>query len=227
MKILGLQKMTLLDYPSKVACTVFLGGCNFRCPFCHNASVVFMADCEEISKEELFAFLKKRQGLLDGVCITGGEPLINDDIYDFMREIRAMGYLIKLDTNGSFPEKLKYIIDEKTADYIAMDIKSSPESYSAAAGVDTDIDKINKSIDLIMSCGIPYEFRTTVVKGIHTAEDFAKIGERIKGARAYYLQTFKDSGNLIGGGFESFSAEEMSGFKNLLLPYVPNTQIRE
>lgn len=218
--------MTLLDYPSKVACTIFLGGCNFRCPFCHNASVVLGTDGGEISETELFAFLEKRKKLLDGVCITGGEPLINSDIEVFIRKIRAMGYLIKLDTNGSFPKRLKSLLDSGLIDYIAMDIKNSPENYAKTAGADIDTDAIEESIRLIMSCGVPYEFRTTVVRGLHTAEDFHKIGEWIKGADTYYLQKFQNSGKLIGGGFDEFSDADMEHFRDIALKHIKNTHLR-
>lgn len=225
MKILGLQKMTLLDYPSKVACTVFLGGCNFRCPFCHNASVVLMNN-EEISTEEFFSFLEKRKKLLDGVCITGGEPLVNGDTEDFIAKIHKMGYLVKLDTNGSFPERLKKLIDGGLIDYIAMDIKNSAENYEKTAGVEINNDAIDESIRIIKESGVPYEFRTTVVKGLHTDEDFRKIGERIKGAEAYYLQKFRNSEDLLGGKFEEFSDEDMERFAEIVSQYVKNTQLR-
>lgn len=225
MKILGLQKMTLLDYPSKVACTVFLGGCNFRCPFCHNASVVLMNN-EEISREELFSFLQKRKQLLDGVCVTGGEPLINDDIEEFIAEIHKMGYLVKLDTNGSFPERLKKLIECGLVDYIAMDIKNSPENYAKTAGTKIDTDLIGESVRMIKESGIPYEFRTTVVKGLHTEDDFHKIGEWIRGAEAYYLQKFRNADSLIGEGFEEFSYADMERFREAAAQYAENTRLR-
>lgn len=218
--------MTLLDYPSKVACTVFLGGCNFRCPFCHNAPLVLMTENGEISTEELLRFLRKRSGVLDGVCITGGEPLINEGLEALMREIRSLGYSIKLDTNGSFPERLNAVIGSGLADYIAMDIKNSFGKYAETAGADVDTDKISKSIDIIMSCGISYEFRTTIVRGLHTDDDFERIGKRIRGAQAYYLQNFVNSGSLIGDNLEGFSKSEAKHFADIVKPYVKNTQIR-
>jgi pyruvate formate lyase activating enzyme len=226
MKIFGLQKLTLLDYPGKVACTVFMGGCNFRCPYCHNASVVFMTENSEISQEEFFDFLKKRSGILDGVCITGGEPLLNEDIKQLMKKIRDMGYLIKLDTNGAFPERLKEIINDGLVDYIAMDIKNSFSKYEKTAGVKVDIEKIKESINTIMSSGITYEFRTTVVKGFHDDDSFHEIGKMISSANHYYLQSFVDSGNLIKDGLSGFDKSEMEYFCKIVSEYVPNAQIR-
>ncbi|MGN1117523.1 MAG: anaerobic ribonucleoside-triphosphate reductase activating protein, partial [Acutalibacteraceae bacterium] len=165
MKIYGLQKMTLLDFPGKVACTLFTGGCNFRCPFCHNARLVTELDKDEVySEEEIFEYLRKRVGILDGVCITGGEPLMNADIADFITKVRELGYAVKLDTNGSYPETLKNLIDRGLVDYIAMDIKNTPEKYAQTIGVKKfDFTPIKKSIEIIMQSGVPYEFRTTVV----------------------------------------------------------------
>ena len=174
MKIQAIQKLTLLDFPGRVACTVFTVGCNLRCPFCHNASLVRGGDGNFLTEDEVFSFLGKRKGVLDGVCITGGEPLINEDIGAFTEKIRAVGYAVKLDTNGTFPDRLEALISGGLIDYIAMDIKSSPDSYDTLCGVGVDIEKIKSSVALIKSSGIPHEFRTTVVKGLHTPEDFEK-----------------------------------------------------
>lgn len=225
-KILGMQKLTLLDYPGKVACTVFTGGCNFRCPYCHNASIALMTDSDEVTQEEFFGFLRNRVGKLDGVCITGGEPLINDDIKPFIKKIHDMGFLVKLDTNGSFPRRLKEILDEGLIDYTAMDIKNSLSRYEETIGVKTNTEKIGESIRLIMSSQIPYEFRTTVVRGFHDNNSFYEIGNLIKGAKAYYLQAFADSGNLIGSGLSGCTKAEMERFEKIASEYVETIGIR-
>ena len=175
--ICGLQKMTLLDFPGKVACTVFLGGCNFRCPFCHNASLVtHIPEKADMDEERLFAFLTKRKGILDGVCVTGGEPLLQPDIENFLRKIKDLGYLVKLDTNGSFPEKLKDLVEKKLVDYVAMDIKNSMKRYGETIGLDTRYsDAIAESVSYLKEGHVPFEFRTTVVKHYHSKERFDSI----------------------------------------------------
>lgn len=227
MLIEGMQKLTLLDFPGQVACTLFSHGCNLRCPFCHNAGLVIRRPEAEISKDELAAFLEKRKGLLDGICLTGGEPLLQRDAKEFIAFLRSFGFKIKLDTNGAFPERLKEIIDERLVDYIAMDIKSSPEGYAKATGIqDIDIEPFRKSIALIMNSGIDYEFRTTAVKGLHTEADFEGIAEWIKGAKRYYIQQFIDSGDLIGSGFEAFSAQESERLLSVIRQKIPNAELR-
>lgn len=211
MVIQGLQKLTLLDYPGKVACTVFTAGCNFRCPFCHNASLVIDTHKnEEIKEQEVLAFLKKRQGVLEGVCISGGEPLMQSAIGTFMRSIKDLGYSIKLDTNGSFPEKLKSLTEEGLVDYVAMDIKNSKESYGRTVGIEAyDVAQIEKSVEFLLTGTIPYEFRTTVVREFHQKSDFVSIGHWIRGAEQYYLQQFVDSGDLIQDGLHGYDEDIM------------------
>ena len=227
MKIKGLQKLTLLDYPGRLAATVFLGGCNMRCPFCHNASLVVRPDNTEITEDELFAFLESRRGKLSGVCVTGGEPTLNRELPSFISKIRALGYSVKLDTNGTNPEMLESLIRDGLVDYVAMDIKTSIENYGRVSGIpDVDTSKIERSIDLLLSGTVPYEFRTTVVRELHTASDFYSIGRRIEGARAYFLQSFKDSGDLIEDGFSSYSGAEISALLDIVKVYIPNAQIR-
>ena len=227
MKIKGLQKLTLLDYPGRLAATVFLGGCNMRCPFCHNASLVVRPDNTEITEDELFAFLESRRGKLSGVCVTGGEPTLNRELPSFISKIRALGYSVKLDTNGTHPEMLESLIRDGLVDYVAMDIKTSIENYGRVSGIpDIDTSKIERSIDLLLSGTVPYEFRTTVVRELHTASDFEAIGRRIEGARAYFLQSFKDSGDLIEDGFSSYSGAEISALLDIVKVYIPNAQIR-
>jgi len=209
MKIKGLQKFTLVDYPGKIACTIFLFGCNFKCGFCHNPELVLRDSTPTISKEEILDFLKKRKGQLEGVCITGGEPLLTLD-YDFVREIKDLGYPIKMDTNGTFPEKLKDLIDAKLIDCIAMDIKSSKENYSKTSGANVDMEKIEKSIKLIANSGLDYEFRTTVVPEIHDEKEIDDLGEWMnsiigKKPEKYFLQGFRNQGKFID---EKYSSEE-------------------
>ncbi|MCR5060822.1 MAG: anaerobic ribonucleoside-triphosphate reductase activating protein [Saccharofermentans sp.] len=231
MIIAGLQRLTLLDFPEHVACTVFTWGCNFRCPFCHNSALVLpdkIKGEDMMDTEEFFAFLDKRRGRLDGVAITGGEPLIQQDIKEFMRRIRSMGFLVKLDTNGSFPDRLREILDEGLADYVAMDIKSDPDGYSTAIGVaDAPTDKILQSIRILKESGIPFEFRTTVIDELHDENTFEGIGKLIEGADRYYLQMFEDSGELIEEGrFHAPSEEKMQRLLAVARKWIPNAQIR-
>ncbi len=228
MVIYGLQKLSLLDFPGKTACTVFTGGCNWRCPFCHNSSLVIGLDTiEPVKEEEFFAFLKKRQMLLDGVCISGGEPLLQPDIIDFIKKIREFGYQIKLDTNGSFPDKLKEIVNSGLVDYVAMDIKNSPESYPATTGKhDVDLMSVCESAAFLMSGKVDYEFRTTAVKELHTAEDFEKISNWLKGAKRYFIQSFIDSGDILGGSFTACTKQELETFSSILQKNIPSVTIR-
>ncbi len=228
MKICGLNKTTLLDYPGKVAATIFLGGCNFRCPFCQNSSLVLHADREpELSQDEIFSFLEKRRGILEGVCITGGEPSLNDNLEEFIRKIRSLGYAVKLDTNGSRPYILKDLVRKNLLDKIAMDIKACPENYGNVSGLlYPDLDSIRESVDFLMEGHVDYEFRTTVVRELHTEKDFRKIGQWIKGAKAYYLQAYKDSEEVLQPGFSSYSLKELENFRNILLETIHLVEIR-
>ena len=230
MRISGLQKLTLLDFPGHVACTVFTGGCNFRCPFCHNAPLVLP---ERIQQDEdgaatVLAFLKKRQGILDGVAITGGEPLLHRDIPDLLREIRKLGYSIKLDTNGSFPERLIALVEEGLVDRVAVDIKNAPTLYAKTVGLpDFDLAPVERTKDYLLSGPVDYEFRTTVVRGLHTRESLLEAARWIAGAKEYYLQQFKDSGDVIAiDGLSAFSGEEMHGLAEAVRPVVPSVQVR-
>ena len=227
MIIKGLQKTTLLDFPGKVACTVFTAGCNFRCPFCHNASLVISPDMSDtISEEEIFAFLKKRRGILDGVCITGGEPLLQRDIEDFIKKIRELGLAVKLDTNGAYPERLRSIIDKGLVDYVAMDIKNSKKKYALTAGADVDIEKISESVRILMESDVEYEFRTTVARELHSPEDIQSIGEWIAGADRYFLQSFTDSGEIIGDGYSAYSPQDMGALLETVKQYIPSSALR-
>ena len=229
MLIKGLQKLTLLDFPEKMACTVFTFGCNFRCPFCHNASLVLAnrADDFTISEEEFFSFLQKRRGILEGVCITGGEPTLQPDLPDFIRRIRALGYAVKLDTNGYRPDVLKALVAEGLLDYVAMDAKNSLPLYGETVGIPgLNVAPIEESMDFLMAGNIPFEFRTTLVKGLHTPESVADMGRRLAGEERFFLQTFEDSGDLIGAGPSAFDRTETESLLTVLRAYVPNAQIR-
>ena len=229
MTISGMQKLTLLDYPGKVACTIFTAGCDLRCPFCHNASLALPErERDAIAEEELLRFLKKRQGILDGVAVTGGEPLLNAGIAPLLRKIKELGYAVKLDTNGTFPARLREVVEKGLVDRVAMDIKAPPEKYAAVTGVPgLDLAQIRESAAYLMICGIDYEFRTTAVRPLHEPADFASIGEWIKGAKEYYIQAFRDSGDLIAGaGLSGFTEDEMKIFADIIRPWVPNVRLR-
>ena len=226
MKIGGFQKMTVLDYPGKVACTVFTHGCNLRCPFCHNARLV-VRDEDLIDENEILSYLNKRRGILDGVCISGGEPTLQSDLFDFMKKVKDLGMLIKLDTNGTCPDKLQYAIDNGLVDYVAMDIKNCREEYAKTCGLSKmDISKIEKSVEILMQSGIDYEFRTTVTKELHTPDDFAKIGQWIKGAKRYYIQSFVDSGDIILEGLNPLDLQGLKALSEAVSPYVPSVELR-
>ena len=228
MKINGFQKLTLLDFPGKVACTVFTAGCNFRCPFCHNASLVTHIESENLfDSEEILKYLKKRYGILEGVCITGGEPLLQPDLAEFIAGIKEIGYKVKLDTNGSNPEKLKELVKNGFIDYVAMDIKNCKEKYAKTAGIENlKLQDIEQSVDFLLTGKVNFEFRTTVVKEYHTTEDIRKIGEWIKGAPRYFLQNFVDSGDIIEIGLHPVEKDDLIKMRDEILYFVPNTEIR-
>ena len=226
MQIKGLQKMTLLDYPGKVACTLFTKGCNFRCPFCHNASLVGSSE-ESVSAEEVLSFLKKRKGILDGVCITGGEPTLHSDLAEFIAQIKALGYAVKLDTNGTNPALLKKLCADGLIDYVAMDIKNSPEKYYLTAGdYSLDMDKIRESIEFLKSGAVAYEFRTTVADELHEVDDLDAIGQWLTGAEKYFIQGFVDSGDVICDGLHACSEEKTARMLETVKKYIPNAEIR-
>lgn len=228
MQIYGFNKTTLLDYPEHVAATVFTGGCNFRCPFCHNGGLVLSPNWEErIEEEEVLSYLKKRQGILEGVCITGGEPTLQKDLRDFICKVKDMGYLVKLDTNGYRPQVLWNLMQEGLLDYVAMDIKASKENYAVAAGVEgLDISRIEESVGILKGGKVPYEFRTTVVKGIHSIEEFEEIGQFLAGSRAYYLQQYRENDNVIVQGYDAFSKAEMESMALLARKYIDKVVLR-
>ena len=225
MKICGLQKLTLLDFPEHTACTVFTSGCNMRCPFCHNASLA-EGRGDVLDYGEVMAFLKKRRGLLDGVAITGGEPLLQADLVEFIKELRGMGYAVKLDTNGSLPQRLKPLLDAGLLDYVAMDIKNTPEEYEKASGCFSDFGKIAESMALLRQSTTPYEFRTTVVKGIHTADSLKGIASILQEGDRWFLQQYVDSGDILGEGTDAFSPEEMRTLRTCVAAVFPSVQLR-
>lgn len=230
MKVTGIQKLTLLDYPGVVACTVFTAGCNFRCPFCHNAMLVLpeQIDDECLTDDEVFGFLKKRRGVLDGVAVTGGEPLLHADMPEFLARVKELGYKIKLDTNGSNPELLSEIVKNKLVDRVAMDIKNAPEEYARTIGLKSfDIAPVERSKEMLLRGDIDYEFRTTVVKGIHTKESLIGAAKWIEGAKEYYLQQFKDSGNLIlPDGLSAYDEKQTHALADAVRDYVPTVEVR-
>lgn len=233
-KIYGLQKLTLLDYPGRLACTVFLGGCNFRCPWCHNGPVVLTDGTSVLmSVGELLGFLESRKGRLQGVCISGGEPTLYPTLPRLIREIRSLGFEVKLDTNGTNPEMLRSLIDEGLVSYVAMDIKNSPGKYPATVGLASCdgnslsvIEGVKKSAELLMEGRVDFEFRTTLMQELHTAEDMDAIGSWLRGGEKYFLQTYRDEGDLLVGGFTPFTAEQTRGLLDRLRQYIPNAEIR-
>ena len=238
MKIAGIQKLTLLDFPGRCAATIFTPGCNLRCPFCHNASLVDPESVRQISengelidKEEVLAFLKGRRGRLTGLAVTGGEPLMQPGIMDFLKEVKDLGYAVKLDTNGTNPERLRALLSAGIVDYVAMDIKNCREKYALSTGIPEGSANILYestllSADFIKNSGVEYEFRTTVVKQLHTVDDIRSIAKDLAGVPRYYLQSFEDSGDILGGKFTACSKEEMQEMLKVAKEYIPTTRLR-
>ena len=226
----GIQKLTLLDYPGQVACTLFTVGCNMKCPFCHNKDLVFVPEnLNYLNPDDVLDFLNKRQGIIDAVCITGGEPLLQEGLLDFLRQVKELNYKVKVDTNGLFPERLKEFIDSGLVDYIAMDIKNTFEKYALTIGLNESeqlIKTIKKSIKYLLDSDIDYEFRTTIVKEYHTKEDLIEIAKYIKDAKNYYLQQFVDSGKCIKEGLNSYNTEEMQELYESVKEIIPDVQLR-
>ena len=230
MFIAGMQKLTLLDFPGVVACTLFTAGCNFRCPWCHNAGLVLPDEMSDrlLESEEVLSFLEKRKGVLDGVCVTGGEPLLQAELPDFLRRVKGLGYRVKLDTNGSFPERLEALVRESLVDRVAMDIKNGPSRYAETVGrKNLDLSAVTASKDFLLSDPVDYEFRTTVVRGLHTEESLLEAADWIAGAKQWFLQQFKDSGNLIHGeGLSAFTDSEMRVLLETVQKKIPAAQLR-
>lgn len=227
MNIQGLQTLTLLDYPEKTACTIFLGGCDLCCPFCHNAQLIHPQTSGTVTFQELLAFLEKRQGLLDGICVSGGEPLLHTDLDLLLMEVRKMGYLIKLDTNGTHPEHLNRLLSRNLLDYVAMDIKNAPSKYAQTVGKpDFDITPITESIQILNSAPISSEFRTTVVQEFHELSDFIQIGQWIHGASHYYIQSFIEYGSVPMAGLHAHNKQTLLLFADAIRPYVQQVKLR-
>ena len=219
--------MTLLDFPGRVACTVFLGGCDMRCPFCHNAGLLDPNASADMDEEDLLRFLEGRKGLLDGVAFTGGEPLLRKDLPELLEKIRSLGYLIKIDTNGNHPDRLRAILDAGLADYVAMDIKNSPARYAETVGVpDFSTDRVDESIRILREGPVDYEFRTTVVRQFHDEDSFRAIGPWIQGAERYYLQKFTDRESVPFAGLDAAEDAEMDIFAEMIRPYVNKVEVR-
>ena len=227
MKIHGLMKLTLLDFPGVTACTVFLGGCDMRCPFCHNSELLDMNAPEEMNENGLLDYLRKRKGLLDGVVFTGGEPLLRPDLPELMRTIRDLGYKIKLDTNGNHPDRLAEIVEAGLVDYVAMDIKNSPEKYGVTIGIPGfDLSKVKRSVEFLLSGKVDYEFRTTVLKQFHDEDSIRGIAEWIKGADRYFIQEFVDRETVKFSGLEPCSKDQMQTFLEIVKPSVKSVELR-
>ena len=228
MRIGGLQKLTLLDYPGKVACTVFLSGCNLRCPYCHNPALVLpeQSNAPGMPESEVFAFLEQRKGKLDGICITGGEPTLQPELPGFLEKLRGLGYAIKLDTNGTNPGMLNRLLHDGILNYVAMDIKNSPSRYAETCGGADVLSKVRESADLLLNSPTDYEFRTTVCKLLHTEKEMEEIGRWLRGAKRYFLQPFVDTGDLVSGGVQAHTQDELTRLRQAVLPDIPNTQLR-
>ena len=229
MVIHGIQKLTLVDYPGHPAAILFTGDCNFRCPFCQNASLVLSSSSEPlIADEEIFSFLTKRKGMLDGVVVTGGEPTLQKDLIPYLGRLKGLGYLVKLDTNGYRPDVLEKAMESGYVDYVAMDIKTSLDEYPVVAGIkNLDVSRIERSVELLKSGAVDYEFRTTVVEPLHHKENFEKIGELLKGCRRYYLQSFVDSGNILGKNCFPPSQEQLKNYLKTVSNYIESVSIRD
>ena len=225
MKISGIQKLSLVDFDGHIAATVFVSGCNFACPFCHNSSLA-LNNSEGMNTSEILEYLEKRKNMLDAVCISGGEPTLYKDLPLFIRQIKEMGYLIKLDTNGTNPAMIKQLYEDKLIDYVAMDIKNSYEKYPETAGKCVDIDSIKQSIKYIMSCGIDYEFRTTLIKEFHSIDDIKLISNMIKNAKKYFLQKFQDNDNCIASGLNEINKSDATHFKEYLDKHIKSVKLR-
>ena len=227
MQIHGLQKLTLLDFPGRTACTVFLGGCNFRCPFCHNFELASRPLAPLMTEQELLDYLQKRKGLLDGVAITGGEPLLRPDLAELLRKIKALGYAVKLDTNGSFPARLKELVGEGLVDYVAMDVKNAPDRYGETAGFPKlELDPIRESIEFLKNGAVESEFRTTVVEGLHTEAEIAEIADWLKGAKRYFLQRFRPSEQVPSETLTAPSTAQMKAYLKIVQEKIPHAELR-
>ncbi|MCM1533422.1 MAG: anaerobic ribonucleoside-triphosphate reductase activating protein [Corallococcus sp.] len=226
MKIGGIMNLTLLDFPEKVACTVFTVGCNFRCPFCHNNTLVQGNNGKQIETNEALRFLQKRKNVLEGICLTGGEPLIQQGTEDFLKQIKDMGYAVKLDTNGAFPDKLQSLVEQKLVDYVAMDVKNSRERYPQTVGCSVDMTSICKSVEFLKSGVADYEFRTTITGNLHDEQSIEQLAKWLVGAKRFYLQKFENSGDLIDPYSVGCDEQQMRKYLEVVKKYVPTAELR-
>lgn len=226
MKFGGLQKLTLLDYPEHVACTLFTVGCNFRCPFCHNNTLVTGIGHDDYSQEEVISFLTKRKSVLEGMCLTGGEPLIQSGVEQFLTSVKQLGYKVKLDTNGAFPDRLQQLVEAHLVDYVAMDVKNSKELYATTVGCELNLDSICRSVEFLKSNAVDYEFRTTVTGTFHTAESIEAMAQWLNGAKQWYLQQFVDSGDLIDHSVIGVDEQTLKHYQQIAQKYVTDTKLR-
>lgn len=231
--ICGLQKMTLLDFPGKIACTVFLGGCNFRCPFCHNSELFMGKPEKRMEDEEFFKFLKSRKGLLDGVCVSGGEPTLYKNLPEFLVRIKELGFLVKLDTNGSRPAVVRKLVEKNLVDYIAMDVKNSPAMYAQTVGLETmDLTPIEESLRFLIGGNVPYELRTTLVSQLHTEASIQDMGQWLQSLvtgmkpKKLFLQSFVDRDTVLFSGLSAPEPETTKGFAKILEPFADSVTIR-
>lgn len=233
MNILGLNKTTLLDYPEHIAATIFVGGCNLRCPFCHNPDLVFYQSSANTSvpaytEEDILNFLRKRKNIIHGICITGGEPTLQNDLIEFIKRVKELNLLVKLDTNGFSPSTLETLLHENLLDYVAVDIKNSPQKYAKTVGLSTcDISLINNTIQYLMQqSNVPFEFRTTIVKELHDVEDMYAISDWIANAPHYFLQSYQEAPRMISYGFHAHSTETLSEFLEICKRKIPDAALR-
>lgn len=228
MEFAGMQKLTLLDYPGRTACTLFTQGCDFRCPFCHNSSLLPCGKAEvPLDAEDVLAFLSRRRGILDGVCVTGGEPLMQAGLADFLRRVKDAGFLIKLDTNGTYPERLRALADAQLIDCVAMDVKNGPSRYAETCGLErVDLAPVRESVAFLRAGKLPCEFRTTVVRELHDDASLLELGEFLACDRPYFLQSFVDSPQVLRPGLHACPKATMLHFRDLLLPLMPRTELR-
>ncbi len=227
MKIFGFEKLSMVDFPGHLCCTVFTGGCNFKCPFCQNSDLVKMQNLREINQDEIFSYLSKRKGVIDSLCISGGEPTIYPDLEQFIAKIKSLGFLVKLDTNGTNYEMLKRLIENNLVDYVAMDIKNSLSAYGETAGTNfVDLENIKKSVELLKRNKVDYEFRTTLVKQFHSTSTITEMANWLDGAKRIFLQHFVDNGTCLQKGLNEVKKQDAEKFLDILKNHVNYVELR-
>lgn len=227
MKVFGFEKLSMVDFPGHLCCTVFTGGCNFKCPFCQNSDLVKMQNLREINQDEIFSYLSKRKGVIDSVCVSGGEPTIYPDLEQFIAKIKSLGFLVKLDTNGTNYEMLKHLIEKNLVDYVAMDIKNSLSAYGETAGTNfVDLENIKKSVELLKRNLVDYEFRTTLVKQFHSTSTITEMANWLNGAKRIFLQHFVDNGTCLQKGLNEVEKQDAEKFLDILKNHVNHVELR-